>query len=316
LRIAVVIPAYNAAAFLDAAIRSVLAQSHADWRMAVVDDGSTDASAAIASAHADPRIAVLRQANRGVSAARNRGAAAVGGDAVLFLDADDRLAPDALARLHAALRRDPAAVASTGPARFFAAGRAPKRRGLPALRGAALRGLLVRNRLANGGQILIRRTALERAGPFRTGLSFGEDWELWIRLAMQGAFAAAPGPAPVLHVQERAEGAYLRHVADPAAARPALDAIYANPLLSRRFSARELARLRRRAEAEAEWVAGRALLRTGRWKAGWPRLLRAQARAPRVRRIIFLPILGLEQVMRQILVVICRAILQLVVDRP
>lgn len=314
MRIAVIIPAYNAAEFLAQAIRSVLAQSHTDWRLVVVDDGSTDHTAAVASTYADPRIQVLRQANAGVSAARNRGAAVADGEAVLFLDADDRLAPDALARLAAALQRDPAAIAGTGPARFFAAGCAPARRHLPALRGDGLPRLLWRNRFANGGQMLIRRTALDRAGPFRVDLSFGEDWEFWIRLALQGRFAAVTGPRPVLQVRERLDGAYLRHAADPGAIRPALEAAFANRLLYSRFSEPELARYRRRAEAEADWVAGRALLRLGREDEGWPWLRHSVRSAPTTRRIILLRILGLAQVMQRVVVVIRRAILQFTVD--
>ena len=83
------------------AIRSVLAQSHGDWSMVVVDDGSTDATAAVAASFGEPRIAVVRQDNAGVSAARNVGIAAALASrttpgAVLFLDADDWLAPNAL----------------------------------------------------------------------------------------------------------------------------------------------------------------------------------------------------------------------------
>src|ERR1700722_12624504 len=107
MRIAVITPAFNAAPFIADAIRSVLAQTHRDLRMVVVDDGSTDATASVATSFADPRLTLIWQCNAGVAAARNRGMAAVEADALLFLDADDWLAPAALATLSATLDAAP-----------------------------------------------------------------------------------------------------------------------------------------------------------------------------------------------------------------
>ena len=76
MRIAVIVPAFNVAPYLCDTIRSVLEQTHADWSLTVVDDGSTDATAALAAGFHDPRIGLIRQPNAGVSAARNRGIAA------------------------------------------------------------------------------------------------------------------------------------------------------------------------------------------------------------------------------------------------
>ena len=90
-----IIPAHNAEAYLRDAIDSVLAQSHPVVDCVVVDDGSTDATAAIAEAYGPP-VRVVRQENRGVSAARNRGAAEAEGALLAFLDADDRWLPDRL----------------------------------------------------------------------------------------------------------------------------------------------------------------------------------------------------------------------------
>ena len=98
MRIGIVTPAFNVAPYIGAAIRSVLAQTLSDWVMTIVDDGSTDATAAVAEASGDPRIAVVRQDNAGVSVSRNRGLAATRADLILFLDADDWLHRDALCR--------------------------------------------------------------------------------------------------------------------------------------------------------------------------------------------------------------------------
>ncbi|MFN3715365.1 MAG: glycosyltransferase family 2 protein [Thiobacillus sp.] len=97
-RFSVVIPAFNAESTLARAIESVRAQSWPAHEILVVDDGSRDATADIAARYAEVKL--VRQPNRGVSVARNAGAAAATGDWLAFLDADDWYAPDRL-RLHA-----------------------------------------------------------------------------------------------------------------------------------------------------------------------------------------------------------------------
>ncbi|MDX9710684.1 MAG: glycosyltransferase family 2 protein [Trichloromonas sp.] len=97
----VVIPAYNYASFLPRAIDSVLAQPGGDFEIIVADDGSTDATPAIGTRYRQEypeRVRYLRQENGGPAKARNRGIEEARGDFLIFLDADDRLLPDALAR--------------------------------------------------------------------------------------------------------------------------------------------------------------------------------------------------------------------------
>ncbi|MDE2516769.1 MAG: glycosyltransferase family 2 protein [Rhodospirillales bacterium] len=280
MRIGVVIPAYNLGARLTGAIRSVLEQSHRDLAVAVVDDGSTDETLALARSQRDARLILISQPNQGVSAARNRGLAALPPvDAVLFLDGDDRLAPDALARLCAALAAAPDAVAAVGPSRT---GNARPR---PAPGGAMLEALLIGNRYVNGGQMLIRAGAVAAVGGFHPGLRFGEDWEYWARLACLGPFAVAQGAAPVLHVESRAEGAYRRHATDPQAFRACLVAIHGNPAITARLPSARRATLRRRAEAECAWIIGRELLRARRQGAALGWMARSVAAAPRPKRI-------------------------------
>lgn len=93
--VTVVIPCYNYARFLPEAIESCLAQGHGKLEVLVVDDDSTDNSVAVASAYGHP-VRCIRQKNQGVGAARNRGMQEAAHEFVVFLDADDMLAPDAL----------------------------------------------------------------------------------------------------------------------------------------------------------------------------------------------------------------------------
>lgn len=109
--VSVVIPAYNGAGFLTQTLESVLAQTHSALEVIVVDDGSSDATAALTEALArrDERVRLVRQANSGVSRARNKGAAEARGPFLAFLDADDLWLPKTLEMLLPRLLADPAA---------------------------------------------------------------------------------------------------------------------------------------------------------------------------------------------------------------
>lgn len=287
MRIAVIIPAYNAAPFIADAICSVFAQTHRDVRLLVVDDGSTDATESVASAFADPRLTLLRQPNAGVAAARNRGMAAADGEALLFLDADDWLAPTALATLAATLDAVPEAVAAVGAyARVDAEGQPVGRRShrVRATPRDLLRRLVVQNQFANGGHLLIRHDAARQAGTFLPGVVYGEDWEYFVRLALLGPFAFVPSRAPLLFVRSRAEGAYRRFAADANAFAPCMAAIFGNPGLVALLGAAQVTALRRRAEAENAWIVGRELVRQGHVAEGRRWLARSVAAAPSLRR--------------------------------
>ncbi len=314
MRIDVVMPAFNVAPWISDAIASVRGQTHADWSLVVVDDGSSDLTAMTVGTVADPRLRLLRQANAGVAVARNRGLAASTGEAVLFLDADDWLASDALARLARALDAMPDAAAAAAPFVFVPETAAPApakagegrntgrrcepeakqwrsgraKGGLPPRRlasGHVLPRLLERNLFANGGHLLIRRAALERAGGFRPGLMYGEDWELWCRLALIGPIAVAPGRDPVLFVRQRASGATLRMARDAAWFGPCMDAIFGNPDLLARFGAAAMAHYRRRAETENSWIIGRELVRHGQVREGRRWLRRSALAKPSGKRL-------------------------------
>lgn len=212
MRIAVVIPAYNAAAYLGHAIDSALAQSFTDWELVIVDDGSDDDTAELARAYVGrhSRLKLVRQDNSFIAGARNRGLAETtsSSEYVIFLDADDVWERDALAVLVRALETDPPAVAAHGLSRMIDLLGEPVDPGLLEMRGrhrwgivaqrlapwpvtepTTLSVLAYQNCIYTTGQTLIRRSALEAAGPFDPAASPAEDWDMWLRLSQRGHIA-------------------------------------------------------------------------------------------------------------------------------
>lgn len=109
MEFSVIVPAYNAGPFLHACVASVRDQSVSDWELIVVDDGSTDDTAAILDSYADAdtRVRVFHQSNRGQFFARQRGIDAARGEYIVFLDSDDELSPGCLEALRTAVREEP-----------------------------------------------------------------------------------------------------------------------------------------------------------------------------------------------------------------
>lgn len=105
--ISIIVPVYNAQAFIDPCINSVLTQSFQELELILIDDGSTDDSLKKCRRwEADPRVTVISTENRGVSSARNAGLSAASGQWIMFLDSDDYLLPDCLDRLMALVTPD------------------------------------------------------------------------------------------------------------------------------------------------------------------------------------------------------------------
>jgi glycosyltransferase involved in cell wall biosynthesis len=303
--VSVVIPAYNVAPFIGDALASLAAQTMADWEAIVVDDGSRDGTAAAIAAFGDGRVRLVAQENAGVSAARNRGMEEARGRTLCFLDADDWLARDALARMRDALGEDD--IAAYGAYAFVPEEAHPGAAPLwvktgPFPSGDIVEPLLVTNLFHNGGHMLIRTTAARQAGGFVRGMRFGEDWEYWLRLAAMGRFATVPGDAPLLFVRQRSSGAYLRMATSPASFAPAMDAIFTNPTLLSRFGPERLAAIRRRTEAENTWIIGRELVRHGKGAEGRRWMRASLTAAPSLKRAAVLAAAHLLPLLPQALV--------------
>jgi glycosyltransferase involved in cell wall biosynthesis len=194
--VSVVIPAKNAAAYIGETIASALAQADVG-EIIVVDDGSTDDTVAIVRSIRDPRLCLSTGEAGGVSAARNLGAHRSRGDWLMFLDADDRLRPDAVTTLLTAARAAPRAVLVYGDyntidSEGHAIGRRDLLNGRQKPSGNVLARLASGNFIVNGGILLVRADAFRASGGFDTTLRYCEDWHCWCRLAALGEFAYVP----------------------------------------------------------------------------------------------------------------------------
>lgn len=188
--VSIVIPAYNAERYLRRAIDSVLGQSYTSIEVLVVDDGSTDGTAEICHQYGT-KITYIRQENQGVSVARNRGVQESDGEFVAFLDADDWYLPNKLTDLVALLNRHPDAGGATGAHIVNLLGE--KRRNPPqgcVFDPGTTSGIIDLYLHRSEGRfvihtstVLVRKTALDSVGGFRPDLRFGEDVELWARIA-------------------------------------------------------------------------------------------------------------------------------------
>ena len=88
--VSIIIPAYNAAPFIEETIQSIFGQTYPYWEIIIIDDGSTDNTASIINSIHDNRVKMIRQENAGVASARNNGFSYTNGKMVVFFDADDR----------------------------------------------------------------------------------------------------------------------------------------------------------------------------------------------------------------------------------
>lgn len=180
--VSIVITCYNQARYLGDAIRSALAQTHARREVIVIDDGSTDDTAGVAARY--PAVNYVRQPNSGLSAARNSGIRESRGEFLIFLDADDRLLPNALrAGLDCFLIRPECAFVS-GHYRMMLEDGTPQpdfERWPP--ESDAYRTLLQRNYVGMHATVMYRRAAFEAVGGFNSGLPTCEDYEMYLRIA-------------------------------------------------------------------------------------------------------------------------------------
>jgi glycosyltransferase involved in cell wall biosynthesis len=187
--VSVIMPAYNVAPYIGEAIESVLNQTFDDLELLIVDDGATDGSDVIADLYAsrDRRIRVIRQANAGISAARNHGLRVASSPVIAVLDSDDVWEPVYLQAQMAILRDHPEVDIVTGNAWFLGSnldGRPA--RPWPDPRPAPKLADILADETAVFIMSVFRRQVYESVGPFDESLRTNEDYDFWLRAACDG----------------------------------------------------------------------------------------------------------------------------------
>lgn len=193
----VVMPLFNKARHVGAAIQSVLNQTVIDFELIVVDDGSTDGSGDIARLFIDERIRVVRQVNAGVSEARNRGIRESSADLIAFLDADDTWEVDFLSiisemeSLYPKIGTYATHVRNTQSPQLNFADYDPSRTDKYWMISNFFDCLHNDYYPASSSSVCIRREVLHRVGGFNCQLAIGEDIDMWIRAYLDAGILMA-----------------------------------------------------------------------------------------------------------------------------
>jgi len=190
-----VIPAYNSAWCIERCLNALLVElKEFPLQVIVVDDGSTDATAALMTRYAD-RVTFVSQSNQGPGAARNAGVAKALADYVAFVDSDDVILPGRLRMQYDFMKQCPEVVLTFGAIAFMSAPKIPYLSTLEVTEEWRRLEDPYRHLLTCGGEcvntmtVMVPKTVLVAAGGFNTRFRCGEDTDLWVRLAELGTFA-------------------------------------------------------------------------------------------------------------------------------
>lgn len=192
--VSVVTPTYNRARFLPDAVASVLAQTHPDLELIIVDDGSTDDTRNVLEPFlADRRIHYFYQDNQGQSQARNLALKQATGDYIAFLDSDDLWAPDKLEKQMAILRAHPEVdIVHGDEVMIDEQGAVVSLENMKRYSGRITRYLLADNSVSIT-TALVRRRCFDEMGGFDTSVGVADDYELWLRFSARYLYHYEPG---------------------------------------------------------------------------------------------------------------------------
>jgi glycosyltransferase involved in cell wall biosynthesis len=193
----IIMPVYNRALLLPKAIESVLAQDWSSWELIVIDDGSTDDSAAVIQRFSDTRIRYFYQQNSERSTARNNGIDRARGNFVCFIDSDDYYLPEHLSVLHKAIMANDGLPALYYTSYFFENNGARKlAKGFSALRNKGLYNIM-NEELLQTNSVCIARSLLDD-NRFPPQFNLFEDNHLWFRVIAASEMIFIDTPTTVM----------------------------------------------------------------------------------------------------------------------
>jgi glycosyltransferase involved in cell wall biosynthesis len=188
-KVSVVIPSYNAMAYLPKTLESVLQQTFTDFEVLIINDGSSDSIVQWATSITDPRVKLISQPNQGVSVARNTGIAHAQGEYIAFLDADDFWDSTKLAKQVQCLDNTETGLVYTWTSLINSSGKPINRFFISHTEGNVWEEIVVEDFICNGSSAMVRRSCFDTVGVFEPGLHIGEDIDMWTRIAARYPFA-------------------------------------------------------------------------------------------------------------------------------
>lgn len=194
IRFSVIIPLYNKSDYIQSAVESAIRQTHSDFELIIINDGSTDNSLDRVLEISDSRIVVITQTNQGVSAARNKGVSIARNEYVTFLDADDWWHIDYLIEMSRLIYAFPEAKIY-GCQYFWV--KNGKVKGSINHESEGFKGYIDYCEAythawwmpLHSNSTVIRKTIYDEMGGFKTNLKFGEDFDFWIRIVLKHKLA-------------------------------------------------------------------------------------------------------------------------------
>jgi glycosyltransferase involved in cell wall biosynthesis len=185
VELSVIIPNFNTAEYVVAAIRSVLEQTFRNLEVIVVDDGSSDNSIETILSITDERLTCVWQPNRGLSGARNTGILMARGKFIGLLDSDDIWFPEKAARHLAEMANNSKVGVTFSYSAYLDESGSPTGQLLISrCKMPTIEDLVARNHVGNGSTPILRKDCVDMAGGFDESLKSCEEWELWVRLAV------------------------------------------------------------------------------------------------------------------------------------
>ena len=202
--ISVVLPVYNAEAYVSEAVESILAQTFTDFELIIINDGSTDGSRAILRelATRDTRIVLIERPNGGLVSALNDSLEMARAELIARMDADDVAMPERFALQHARMIEEPELAVLGGFFNIIDRDGAIIRLydNLPLTPAAAMR-FVKHGCPVHHPAVMMRRDAVLKAGGYRKAFCHAEDYDLWLRMSDLG-HAIANLPQPLLNYRE------------------------------------------------------------------------------------------------------------------
>jgi glycosyltransferase involved in cell wall biosynthesis len=202
-KISVIMPCFNAGAFILRGIESALNQTYDNIELIVINDGSTDDTLQIIENIRDHRMRVVNQQNKGVCASRNCGLSEANGDYIAFLDADDTWRPDCLKKLHGMMKLvSDAAVAYCGWQNVGLSGGSGEPYVPPDYEEVNKIEHLMQSCPWPIHAVLTKKTAIESSGGFDERFTNAEDYRLWLNIAAHSKIVRVPEVLALYHFHE------------------------------------------------------------------------------------------------------------------